>query len=35
MIADFSCRVTHMKFGDFRNGRTTGLGHEETYANDG
>lgn len=30
MIADFSCRVPHMKFGDFRNGRTTGLGQKRT-----
>ena len=26
MNVDFSCTVPDMKFGDFRNGRTTGLG---------
>ena len=30
MTADFSCRVPHMKFGDFRNGRTTALGHKRS-----
>ena len=34
MIADFSCRVPHMRFGDFRNGQTTGLGHLQPLAND-
>ena len=27
MIADFLCKVPHMKLGDFKNGRSTGLGY--------
>ena len=34
MNVDFSCTVPDMKFGDFRNGRTTGLGQEPTFASD-
>ena len=33
MIADFSCGVPHMKFGDFRNERRTGLGLLRKIAN--
>jgi hypothetical protein len=34
MIADFSCRVPHMKFGEFRNGRRNGLSQERAVASD-
>ena len=34
MIADFLCKVPHMKLGNFGNGRTTGLGQFPTVTND-
>jgi hypothetical protein len=34
MIANFSCKVLHMNFGDLRNGRKTGLGQLRALPSD-
>ena len=34
IVADFLSGMPHMKFGDFRNERTTGLGHLQSLVDD-